>query len=281
MKSLAELQKAFDENETRGGSSTSKYYPHWKLDYGQQAVIRFLPDKNEDNGLDFLVKKHMHTLEINGEEKKVPCLKMYGEDCPICKVSNKFYNQDDKVNGKKYWRKETYIAQALIITDPINHDNPEDSYEGKVCPVSVGYQLYGVLSETFKSGELDEVPYAYKGGCNFIIKKTKQGDYANYSVGSSFSRKATDLTKDQLAFVQNEMVDLSTLLPEKPSVEKVETMLQAALTGAQYTEDDGTPSIEQTAAADTSVSTDSDFESEDFEDEADEILNAIRKRTGK
>ena len=68
---------------------------------GEQAIIRFLPDKNQDNPLGFLVEKLSHALTINGERKTVPCLRMYGEDCPICAVSSAYYKDEDKENGKK------------------------------------------------------------------------------------------------------------------------------------------------------------------------------------
>ena len=105
----------------------------------------------------------------------------------------------------------------------------------------MGYQLYNVIKEAFESGDLDEIPFAFEGGCNFTIKKSKQGEYATYAVGSRFARKSTDLTEDEIEFVEEEMIDLSTLLPEKPNVEKVEGQLRAALTGAAYKESTSNP----------------------------------------
>ena len=64
----------------------------------------------------------MHNLEINGDRKSVPCLSMYGEDCPICAVSSAYYKAEDKENGKKYWKKKQHIAQALIVEDPLPAD---------------------------------------------------------------------------------------------------------------------------------------------------------------
>lgn len=300
MKTLEELRTAFKRNAESGSGGVNNYYPFWNLDYGQSATIRFLPDKDDNNPLGFLVEKHMHNLEINGEIKKVPCFKMYGDDCPICKVSSDYYKEGDEDNGKKYWKKRTYIAQALIIEDPIESKGGDDNYEGEVRYISMGYQLYNVVKEAFESGDLDEIPFAYKGGYNFVIKKTEQGKWATYAVGSRFVRKSTDLTDEEIEFVEEEMINLETLLPEKMSLEKVEGQLSAALTGQEYRDnkndkddddDDDEPEEnlklkkkpkkEDDPSSDTDDDEAESDDNEEYDDEADEILSRIRGRKNK
>lgn len=226
---LEQLKSAFKSPEkTEGTNLPNNYYPFWDMPVGQQATIRFLPDANTNNPLGFLVEKSMHTLTINGERKSVPCLKMYDQECPICKVSSAYYKAEDKVNGKKYWRKKQYIAQALVIEDPLAPDAQGDTHVGKVRFISIGYQLYKIIKDAFESGDLEEIPYAYKGGTNFIIKKDDQGGHASYIL-SKFSRRSTDLSAEVLESIT--LTDLSTLLPKNPGVEKVEEMLEADLTG--------------------------------------------------
>lgn len=292
-KSLADIQAAFSkpQNDNEGGSNRpNNYYPFWNMKVGEQAIVRFLPDKAEDNPMGFVVEKLMHTLEINGEKKSVPCLKMYGDDCPICKTSSAFYKEKDNINGKKYWRKKQHIAQAIIVEDPLPADDDTgENHEGKIRFLALGYQLFNVIKETFEGGELDELPYAYENGCDFIIKKTKQGEYENYSIGSKFSRKTRDLDEDEIAIVTEELTDLSSLLPAKPELEKVESMLEAALSGGEYLEnsqedqEDHDDSTSSTPRAETKVkkevkSKTSDSEDDAFDDEADEILASIRNR---
>lgn len=293
MKSLDELRAAFKRNEDGGSKSfgPNNYYPFWNLDFGQSAVIRFLPDKNDDNPLGFMVEKHMHNLEINGETKKVPCFRMYDEECPICKVSKEYYDDDDEDNGKKYWRKKQYLTQALIIEDPIPPKEGEESHEGQVRYISMGYQLYNVVKEAFESGDLDEIPFAYEGGYNFTIKKTKQGKWGAYNVGSNFARKSSDLTQDEIDFVESEMVELDTLLPEMMDLEKVEGMLQAALTGDEYRDgenaEDPDPIVEEIKTKKKAKKEEPKEEPKEekassddgeYEDEADDILAQIRNR---
>ena len=227
--SLEQIQAAFKKEDTEG-SRPSNYYPFWDMKVGEQATVRFLPDKDENNPLGFMVEKFNHTLTINGESKSIPCLKNYNEDCPICKVSAGYYNESDKINGKKYWRKKQNLVQALIVEDPLPaNDDTGENREGKVLFLALGYQLFTVIKEAFESGELDEIPFAYEGGCNFIIKKTKQGEYDTYAVGSKFARKSSDLTPDEIAFVEDQLVSLETLLPAHPGLDKVDSMLYAAL----------------------------------------------------
>ncbi len=290
--SLDQLKAAFKKPEqTEGGSRPNNYYPFWNIAEGQQAIVRFLPDKNEENPFGFVVEKLMHTLVINGENKSVACLKMHGEDCPVCKVSSEYYKKEDKDNGKKYWRKKQHIAQGIVIEDPLKPDETtKETHEGKVRFFALGYQLFQVIQAAFESGDLDEVPYNMDGGYDFVIKKTKQGDYSTYAVGSRFKAKPRSLTEDEKQVAKEQMIDLSTLLPQNPGEEKVAAMLTAALTGAPLADDSkGSSKKTSTSSVPADVDGDDDVpvsskstpkvvDTSDSDDDADEILASIRNR---
>jgi len=237
--SLDQLKLAFKKNENDSNSNrVNNYYPFWNMQDGQQAIVRFLPDKDSSNPLGFLVEKQMHTLNINGEKKSTPCLRMYGEDCPVCKVSSAYYKAEDKANGKKYWRKKQHIAQGLVIEDPLPPDeNTKETHQGKVRFFALGYQLFEVIKNAFEGGELEDVPYSQDGGYDFIIKKTKQGEYSTYAVGSRFRAKARALTEEERNVADDQMIVLETLLPQSPCEDRVSGMLSAALNGTAYEED--------------------------------------------
>ncbi len=284
--SLEQLTAAFKKQDTNE-SRPSNYYRFWDMKIGEQAVVRFVPDANGDNPLGFMVEKLMHNLEINGENKNIPCLKMYEEDCPVCKVSSEYYKDEgkDSVNGKKYWRKKQHIIQALIVEDPLPV-NPEtgENNEGKVMFLNFGFQLYSVIKEAFESGELDQVPYFFEGGCDFIIKKTEVGGRSKYDVGSKFARRSSDLTDDEIAAVEDQSIDLSTLLPPNPGYEKVSTMLTAALSGGTYSEESSTAAASSTPAAEQSAPQKEAAPVEataEFTEESDDILAMIRNRKNK
>ena len=286
--SMEQLRAAFKQQDTQE-SRPNNYYRFWDMQVGEQATVRFLPDKDKNNPLGFMVEKLMHTLEINGETKSVPCLKMYDEECPICKVSSAYYKDEGKesVNGKKYWRKKQHIVQALIVEDPLPADQETgENSEGKVKFLNMGYQLYSVIKEAFENGDLEEIPYLYENGCDFIIKKSEHGGRPKYDVGSRFARRSSSLTEDEIAMVEDEMVDLSTLLPANPGLEKVESMLEAALTGGTYDDDDdGTPApaaaapvSESAPAAAATPAAEPAADTSEFDEESDDILAQIRNR---
>lgn len=239
-RSLSSLKSAFggDDNQTQtqGQQYTNNYYPFWSMDFGQRAIIRFLPDANENNPRGFLVEKVTHTLTINGQQKKIPCLSMYEEDCPICKISQAYYKAKDEINGKKYWKKRQYLGQALVIEDPLPAGEDGETHKGKVRMIALSYQLYNIIKEAFTSDELEGIPYDFEEGYDFIIKKTAQGEYATYVVGTKFANKQRALTEEELAIVEDGIIDLSTLLPKNPGGDKVQAMLDAEMNGEDYSD---------------------------------------------
>ena len=96
MASLAEIRAriAAQENKSNKGSGTqsdSSIYPHWNMDEGTTATLRFLPDGDSKNEF-FWVEKQIIKLQFNGVKGdsnvkqvivQVPCVEMYGDSCPI------------------------------------------------------------------------------------------------------------------------------------------------------------------------------------------------------
>jgi len=250
MSRLAALKATFgsDGNRDQGpreNFQSNNYYPFWNMKPGQRTVIRFLPDLDAKNPRGFLVEKVFHTLTINGKPRSVPDLSMYGEEDPISKLSQQYYAAGDKINGKKYWRKKQYLAQAIIVEDPLPAD-PEtgETHQGKVRIVTLGYQIYNLIKEAFAN--VDEPflndPDDFEGGYDFIIKKTEQGEYSTYIVGTKFMSRPRPLTDEELVAAKEGMVELKTLLPKNPGVEKVQALLDAHINGGEYTEGgDSTP----------------------------------------
>lgn len=258
--SLSALKGAFAteaKSENTSGSNNN-YYPFWDMQVGQRAVIRFLPDLNENNTRGFLVEKVTHNLDINGQRRSVPCLSMYDEDCPICKVSQDYYKAKDEVNGKRYWKKRQYIAQAIVVEDPLPvNDDTGENHQGKVRAISLGFQIYNIIKEAFGSDDLDEIPYDFEGGYDFVIKKTEQGQYASYAVGTKFANKQRALDDDELAAADEGMIDLATLLPANPGEDWIRTRLNADLNGEDIEEGSGRPAK---ASKKPTVDDDEEFE---------------------
>lgn len=277
-----------DTNSEGGEGLRNNYYPFWNMKLGEQSTVRFLPDANSDNPMGFLVEKQMHTLTINGEKKSVPCLKMYEEDCPICKVSAAYYKAEDKENGKKYWKKRQYIGQILVMEDPLPADRETgETHEGKVRFVALGSQIYDLIKAAFEDGDLEDIPFDYELGTNFIIKKKEQGEYASYAT-SKFAKHSSSLDDETITNVKAQLADLSTLLPKNPGAEKVEAMLEASMTGSEYktsdrkatkeAENDDGPATKPAPSKVAKPAPVEDTGGDDDDEDAERILEEIRKR---
>jgi hypothetical protein len=256
---MAELKAAYADNTPAQGQTqgfSNNYYPFWNMKVGERAVVRFLPDANNDNPRGFLVEKTFHNLEINGQRKSIPCLSMYGEDCPICKISQAYYKANDKITGKKYWKNKQQIGQVLVVEDPLPaNEETGEKHTGQVRYMTMSFQIYNIIKEAFASDELESIPYDYEGGYDFIIKKTEQGGYASYSVGTKFANKPRSLTETELSTVYEKIVDLSTLLPRSFGLEKVQAMLDAEMNGEEYIDDTKPTTAAKPASKPTSTAT--------------------------
>jgi hypothetical protein len=233
-RSLADLASAFTQKAAGGGGDQSwrLKFAFWKAPVDSVSTVRFLPDQDEENPMGFLVENFVHELVINGKRETVACLKMHGEDCPICALSQKYYDEKDPEHnealGKKYYRKKSYLGQVLVIDTPVEHDA-----EQLVKLIDFGPAVFKQIQASFQSGDLEEAPYELKGGYNFRIKKTKSGEYASYTT-SSFAPKQTDVADDIIAAI--ELFDLKQYRTPKTGREQMEAMLIADQTGASMPE---------------------------------------------
>lgn len=253
---INQLRAAFAKKESEGEGNTGfwdKFYPFYKMNFDETVVFRFLPDLDDENPLGFILENKYHELMINGKKKRIACLKMYGESCPCCEHSQKYYNEGDEKMGKAFWRKIDYIAQGLIIKTPF--DYPVKADENPVRMISVGPKLYKVIESKIVKGDMEDMPYDMVNGYDFRINKTHQGEYADYTT-SDFARKSTPIPEDLLPRV--ELYDLKNYRYGKIEREQVETMIEAFLTGRSYEEEKkgdgaaagdqstGSPSLDQT-----------------------------------
>jgi hypothetical protein len=227
---LDQLRNAFNSKTSSGENSDwKKFFPFWKMDNETQVVVRFLPDLDEDNPLGFLVENLTHELIINGEKKKVPCLTMYGESCPICELSRRYYDEGNDEMGKKYYKKKSYIGQVLVIECPFEYD-----HEPLVKLIEIGPKIFKQIQSAFSSGDLESIPYNLKDGYNFRIKKTQSGKWADYGT-SSFAPKRSDISDDVIDSIElYNLSDYRTKYVDRPTLE---AMLLADQTGSNFEEE--------------------------------------------
>ena len=87
----ARLQAADSTKGGQAGGGDKAIYPHWNMDEGSSALLRFLPDGNTKNTF-FWQERAMIRLPFNGVKGEmdskqvmvqVPCVEMWNEICPI------------------------------------------------------------------------------------------------------------------------------------------------------------------------------------------------------
>ena len=266
----AAFKKKSEESSGDGNSNIwDNFYPFFRMKDDEQALFRFLPDKDKDNPLGFIVENVYHQLMINGKRKNVGCSSMYGHDCEFCKTSRKYYDADDKITGKQFWRRVDYIAQGLVIQSPFDIDEKDNS----VRLISIGPQLFKIIESKIMMGDLDAAPYDLEEGYDFRIIKTKKGEYSEYTT-SDFKRKSTPADPELMS--KAELFDLKDYRYHEVSQEQAEAMIQAVLTGASYeneksssktSNDTGSSSLDKKLDDPTSKSVD-----------ASEILNDIKAK---
>ena len=232
-RSLADLAAAFTSktSESSGNATWKLFFPFWKAEVDTVSTVRFLPDADEANPMGFLVENLTHELNINGKREKVACLKMYGEDCPICELSARFYDKKsaeyNEELGKQFYRKKAYIGQVLVVDSTIEHDADQ-----LVKLIEFGPQVFKQIQAAFQSGDLEAAPFELKGGYNFRFRKTKTGSGQNSYTTSNFAPKQTDVADDVIAAMN--LFNLADYRTPKIERAALEAMLVAASTGGTY-----------------------------------------------
>lgn len=288
-KTLAELRANFNPVKTETFErGPNNYFSFKNMPAGSRAVVRFLPDLDDNNPHGFLVEKMFHSLAINGEEKTIPCPKQYDKsnECAICNLSRDYYKVNDKVNGKKYYRKLQHVAQALMIEDPTPADAATgETGQGKIRYINLGFQIYTIIKEAFANDDepLEGIPYDMEDGYDFIIKKTQQpgADYPSYTVGTKFMSRQRPLDDEEQAYAQENMIDLSTLLPKQVESDKIAAMLEAHLNGVSFNDSadqDDSDQIDFKEAPKKTAPAKSAEVADESDEDVDEMLAAIKAR---
>ena len=252
MASLAEIRARIAAQENKSGSnngstkqSDNSIYPHWNMDEGTTASIRFLPDADSKNTF-FWVERQIIKLPFNGVkgdpnvkqiQVQVPCVEMYGPEnsCPILAEVRPWYKDESlKEMANKYWKKRSYIFQGFVRQNPLGDDvtpaNP-------IRKFIISPQIFTIIKSSLMDPEMEELPTDYLRGLDFNVKKTTKGGYADYST-STWSRKESALTEAEQAAIQaHGLYTLLDFLPKKPGEAELrimKEMFEASVDGKPY-----------------------------------------------
>src|SRR6056300_9273 len=249
MATLAEIRAKLREQESRtGGSNQSSggdnaIYPHWNMAEGSEAVLRFLPDADPEATF-FWKERLMIKLPFAGIKGQtdsrpvtvnVPCMEMYGEACPVLQeVRGWFKDPALEDQGRKYWKKRSYIFQGFVADNPISEDTTPDN---PIRRFIIGPQIFQIIKGALMDPEMEELPTDFVRGVDFRIKKTSKGGYADYST-SQWSRRERAITDEEKAAIDTHgLHNLNDFLPKKPSdveVKVIQEMFEASVDGEAY-----------------------------------------------
>jgi hypothetical protein len=251
MATLAEIRARLQKQETKLNSKTNNFesgptYPHWNIEEGQTARLRFLPDANPKNDY-FWVEKAMIKLEfagIKGDSAskpvlvQVPCIEMYPgfeNKCPILAEVRQWYKIPGmEEQASKYWKKRTYIFQGFVRENPMKEENAPES---PIRRFLMSNQIFSLVKSALMDPELENLPTDYQNGIDFNVIKTTKGKYADYST-SKWARKETALTEDEVAAIdQYGLGNLADALPKMPTDEELAIMVDmfhASVDGEAY-----------------------------------------------
>jgi len=251
MASLADIRArlAAQENKSTGNNypqSDGAIYPHWKMDEGALASLRFLPDADTANSF-FWIERQIIKLPFNGVKGdinskqvtvQVPCVEMFGENCPVLAEVRPWYKDESlKEMANKYWKKRSYIFQGFVRQNPIGDDQTPAN---PIRRFVISPQIFTLIKASLMDPEMEELPTDFMRGLDFNVKKTTKGQYADYST-SNWSRKESALTEVEQASIEaHGLFNLADFLPKKPSeaeLRVIKEMFEASVDGRPYDND--------------------------------------------
>jgi hypothetical protein len=214
---------------------------------GSTTTFRFLPDANEANPY-FWVEKQVITLPFSGVvghaelgettpvQVRVPCSNMFEpRSCPIIKAIAPWWkgSEMDIQRARTYYKKSTFYYSGLVVSSPLEEQPPENP----IRRLQLTSSLHNIIKASLESPDMTEIPTAYQGGTDFYIKKTKKGQYADYTT-SNWARRERDLSTDELAAIEKYgLIDLSKFLGERPTADQmamIKQMFQDSLDGLPF-----------------------------------------------
>ena len=248
MATLAEIRAKLKSAETKGSDNQrtggdNGVYPFCNLKEGEEALLRFLPDGNQDNTF-FWAERAMIKLPfagIKGESEskqitvQVPCVEMYGDACPIlAEVRGWFKDPALEDMGRKYWKKRSYIFQGFVVEDGLKE---KEQPENPIRRFIIGPQIFQSIRAALVDPELEDLPTDFVHGLDYRMKKGSKGGYADYST-STWSRRERPLSDaEQEAIKTHGLYNLSDFLPKKPTdveLKVMKEMFEASVDGEPY-----------------------------------------------
>ena len=246
MATLAEIRAKLLEKEQRTGGgyqSDNAIYAFWNIPENSTATLRFLPDSDETNTF-FWKERQMIRLSfpgIKGQDEsrsvtvQVPCVEMWGDACPVhAEIRPWFKDPSLEDEGRKYWKKRSYIFQGFVTDNPMSDDQPP---ENPIRRFIINPSIYKIISAALMDPDFPEIPTDFEAGTDFKLTKTQKGQYADYST-SNWARRERSLDQTERDAIQtNGLFNLNDYMPKRPNNEEIKVifeMFESSVAGELY-----------------------------------------------
>jgi hypothetical protein len=248
MATLAEIRAKLQATQAgqtgQSGGGDNAIYPHWNIQEGSSATVRFLPDADPNNTF-FWLERAMIKLPfagVKGEANskpvtvQVPCMEMWGETCPILSEVRPWFKDPSLEDmGRKYWKKRSYLFQGFVVDSKLQEDGKTP--ENPIRRFIIGSQIFNIIKAALLDPDMEELPTDYLRGTDFRITKTSKGGYADYST-SNWARRERALSEEENAAIkQYGVFNLRDFLPKKPGdveLKVMKEMFEASVDGDAF-----------------------------------------------
>ena len=219
------LKEQEEKKNKKGGNSDKRFLNYFDLEVGQKMTIRLLPDGGDSGEYWLDYSTHGGKLKVRGVESIACAYTSSGEDCPACAKFFNLWENNDKDEAKRWSKKETSIAQCIVVDSPIEVNETEDGNPVKL--IYLPFSVRDMIKEQIIEGQVED-----PSDFDLILKKTENsGGYSQYDK-SYFDMKTNPLSDEIItAFEEGtlKLFNLSEELPAPTTTEEVEEWMDKTL----------------------------------------------------
>lgn len=210
------IRESLDQKPNDGSSGAFKEILKFKA--GNTYQVRLVPNQNAPKESIFHYYNHGWNSVATGKYVGAMCPTTFGDTCPIDAYYLKTYRsgtESEKEASKVLSRKENWLANVYVISDP---ENPEN--EGKVKILRYGRELHKIIESALKGDDAKEVgierAFDIADGCTLRIKCETKADkgknkITTYVASKFLSPSSLDLDEDEVQAILDAAHDLKTV----------------------------------------------------------------------
>jgi hypothetical protein len=257
--------------------NNNRYQDILKLTVGNIYAVRILPNVSDPGKTFFHYYSYGWESFATGQYLSNISPQTWGDRDPIAEARyslGKHGTDEEKEKASKVLRRENWLANVYVVSDPTNPDN-----EGQVKLLRFGRQLHKIVMEAISGDDADDFgPKIFdlsSKGCSFKIKCEKQGEFPTY-VSSRFAppSKVPNMTDEKAQELYDNVSDLESVFPVK-SYEQLKQVLDEHFHCKSTSDSDWDPEGNQTPVPAPAKDTDTDDVDPLDDDKVKELLDGL------